>query len=244
VLFSSTEIAQFINNAFEPAWESVRPVPIVTIDFGNGTKVTRTLNGNIATYVCDAEGKVLDVMAGIYEPATFQERLDQFRLLAQYVAFRGRGRAAPNDLFQNYHVRQGAALNANKPPEVLAYNFTAGLSKAVIENPIKLIAAGEAPGPQLFGGLKPIPTPSPKGAAAEEIARWKELAEDTRLNETVRRRMVHEKLSEVGMVPPDQIVKWLYKDVLHADLDDPYLGLGETLFKNYPFAAEERNRSE
>jgi hypothetical protein len=236
-------MAQFINNAFEPAWESVRPVPIVTIDFGNGTKVTRTLHGNIATYVCDADGRVLDVMAGIYEPSTFQERLNQFQLLARYVSFRFGGRSAPEAVLKDYHDRQVAALQAGKPPEVLAPNIRAGMTKGKIENPVKLLAAGEAPGPQL-GGLKQRVTSSPKGAAAEEITRWKELAEDTRLNETMRRRMIDVKLSEVGMVPPDQIVKWLYKDVLHADLDDPYLGLGETLFKNYPFAAEDRGRSE
>jgi hypothetical protein len=28
--------------------------------------------------------------------------------------------------------------------------------------------------------------------------------------------------------------------VLHADLDDPYLGLGKSLFANYPFAAEDK----
>jgi hypothetical protein len=182
-------------------------------------------------------------MAGIYEPSTFEERLNQFRLLAQYVSFRFGARPAPETVLKDYHNRQVAALQAGKPPEVLAPNIRGEMMKGKIENPIKLIAAGEAPGSQLRG-LKQLAIPSPKGAAAEEITRWKELAEDTRLNETVRRRMVHEKLSELGMVPPDQIVKWLYKDVLHADLDDPYLGLGETLFKNYPFAAEERGRSQ
>jgi len=27
---------------------------------------------------------------------------------------------------------------------------------------------------------------------------------------------------------------------LHSDLDDPYLGLAETLFSNYPFGKESR----
>jgi hypothetical protein len=31
------------------------------------------------------------------------------------------------------------------------------------------------------------------------------------------------------------LVKWLYKEVLHLDLDDPYLGLQTTLFDGYPF---------
>src|SRR5262249_13540998 len=74
---------------------------------------------------------------------------------------------------------------------------------------------------------------------AEEIAGWKELAEDTKINETARRLQIHTQLAQRSLVTPNDIVKWLYKDVLHADLDDPYLGLGEVLFKTYPFAEED-----
>jgi hypothetical protein len=66
VLFSNKNVADFINGSFEPAWEMVRAVPIVRIDFGNGNVVTRTLNGNIATYVCTADGIALDAVPGIY----------------------------------------------------------------------------------------------------------------------------------------------------------------------------------
>jgi hypothetical protein len=41
-------------------------------------------------------------------------------------------------------------------------------------------------------------------------------------------------------VQPAAVMKRLYKDVLHADLDDPYLGLGPTLFANYAFAKEDK----
>ena len=34
MLFSSDPIAEFINTAFEPAWESLGSVPTVTVDFG------------------------------------------------------------------------------------------------------------------------------------------------------------------------------------------------------------------
>ena len=47
-------------------------------------------------------------------------------------------------------------------------------------------------------------------------------------------------MAATGPVPPKDLVRWLYKDVLHADLDDPLLGLGEVLNKNYPFADEDR----
>ena len=35
MLFSNDAVASFVNNNFEPAWECVRPVPLVHIDFGN-----------------------------------------------------------------------------------------------------------------------------------------------------------------------------------------------------------------
>ena len=85
MLFSNEKVAAFINNNFEPAWESVRPVPIVRIDFGEGAVVTRTLNGNIATSVCTRDGLVLDVLPGIYQPDAYLEQLDQFRLLFRYA---------------------------------------------------------------------------------------------------------------------------------------------------------------
>ena len=75
----------------------------------------------------------------------------------------------------------------------------------------------------------------PRVDSPQDLSNWKLLAEDTRLNESIRRRQIHEKLWQAGLVPPEKVVKWLYRDVLHADLDDPYLGLGTMLFADYPF---------
>ena len=74
MLFSSETVAKAIN-------KSVRPVPIVTIDFGNGHTITRTLHGNIATYLCNANGTVFDILPGIYEPTEYLKQLNQFTLL-------------------------------------------------------------------------------------------------------------------------------------------------------------------
>jgi hypothetical protein len=74
---------------------------------------------------------------------------------------------------------------------------------------------------------------------AEDVSRWTSLEEDTRLNEGPRRRQIHELLATTGLVRPEKVTRPIYKDVLHADLDDPYLGLGEALFTNYPFAKED-----
>jgi hypothetical protein len=78
-------------------------------------------------------------------------------------------------------------------------------------------------------------TGTPDLHSNSELANWKALIEDTRLNETDRRGQIHTMLASRKLTSPAAVTKWLYKEVLHADLDDPYLGLGPTLFASYPF---------
>ena len=52
MLFSNPAISKYIGENFLAAWESVRPVPVANIDFGNGRTLRRTLKGNVATYGC------------------------------------------------------------------------------------------------------------------------------------------------------------------------------------------------
>src|SRR4030095_8210113 len=74
--------------------------------------------------------------------------------------------------------------------------------------------------------------------AGQELSEWSMLTADTSVNETVRRRQIHEKLAHAGRVGPADIKHWLYKEVLHADLDDPYLGLQPVASAGYPFTDE------
>src|SRR5215467_2987788 len=45
-------------------WQTVRPVPKVTIDFGNGKKIERTLTGNSLHLVLDLDGRPMDALPG------------------------------------------------------------------------------------------------------------------------------------------------------------------------------------
>jgi hypothetical protein len=230
VLFSSEPIAAFINTHFEPCWESVRPVPLVTIDFGNGSKLTRTLNGNIATYVCSPDGRVLDILPGVYTPDAYLRQLEQLALLSRYAQARTSDESAQR--LKEYHQRQAALLEKNEPPA--QFIESTGVSISGVEKSIRLIVGGRS-----NRAINRVHSQQ-KVTAANSVANWKELAEDTRINETLHRRAIHAELAKLGPVPPSKITKWLYREVLHADLDDPMLGVGKLLEKNYPFAAAKR----
>ncbi|TMQ34866.1 MAG: hypothetical protein E6K70_05355 [Planctomycetota bacterium] len=239
MLFSNEQVAAFISANFEPVWQTVRPVPLVHIDFGNGIQVTRTLHGNIATSVCTADGLVLDILPGIYEPRTYLDRLQQFRLLENY-ARQARQQGNLDAVLQAYHQKQAEALGKKQNPD--RFVNVAPISKARIERGIKamLMPAAQKNGPT--AGIGPGATGAAQAlsfSSPQELAAWKALAQDTEVNETTRRTQIHELLAKAGLVRPDKILKPLYKDVLHADLDDPYLGLGSVLFAGYPFAGEE-----
>ncbi len=244
-MFSNDQVATFINRYFEPAWEMVRPVPTIRIDFGNNTVLTRTLHGNIATYVCTSAGDVLDILPGIYTPDVYVRGLDQFRLLAEYVRAGNRTPLGSRDRLQSYHEQSAAALAKNQRPPVLVN--TAGVSKALIERPLVVLVSGRGDGRVPFPERQALARANPDGKALkldspEELANWKLLAEDTKQNEAWRRRRIHEMLAAAGWVRPEQVKKRLYKEVLHSDLDDPYLGLGDVLFSHYPFAREDQGR--
>jgi hypothetical protein len=263
VLFSQDRVAKFINAHFEPTWESVRPVPLVRIDFGNGTVLTRTLHGNILTSVCTPEGQVLDALPGIYTPDAYLDRLEQLRLLAGYTRLQAPAKRPA--FVRAYHLRQVAALKKGKPPEVFVAQplRMAFRSKSRIELPLeKVLQAGVAPRPVAQAARKgaaqllarvpksayisksaiEVPVEKVVTMSREDLAFWVALEEDTRLNEGPRRRQIHAMLGTAGLARPAKVTRPIYKEVLHADLDDPYLGLGKALFGTYPFAEEDKGK--
>src|SRR5437763_15826444 len=55
----------------------VRPVPQVTIDFGDGRKLKRTLGGNTVIEICLPDGRVVDAFPGLYTPEDFLSEAGQ-----------------------------------------------------------------------------------------------------------------------------------------------------------------------
>ena len=84
-LYANQDIAEILRERFVLHWASVRPVPKVTIDFGDGRKVERTVTGNSAHYILSTEGTPLDVLPGLYSPTEFKSWLQRAEeLVASY----------------------------------------------------------------------------------------------------------------------------------------------------------------
>jgi hypothetical protein len=76
-LYANADVSKLLRERFVLHWKSVRPVPRVTIDFGDGRKLERTLTGNSIHYVLAADGQIIDALPGLYGPAAFLQHLNQ-----------------------------------------------------------------------------------------------------------------------------------------------------------------------
>lgn len=91
VLYANTDVSKYLSEHFILHWKSVRPAPRVTIDFGDGRKLERTLTGNSIHYVLDRNGLPVDALPGLYGPAAFVRGLGQAETIARQLATKNAG---------------------------------------------------------------------------------------------------------------------------------------------------------
>src|SRR5262249_39657578 len=100
-LYANHEIGDYLREHFILHWQTVRPVPHVTIDFGDGRKLERTLTGNSIHWAVDCGVSPVDARPGLYgRLASLRDlklteagmqataRLDDGRPNASFVAYR------------------------------------------------------------------------------------------------------------------------------------------------------------
>jgi hypothetical protein len=102
VLYANREVSTVLRERFILHWKSVRPAPRVTIDFGDGRKLERTLTGNSIHYVLSPAGQTIDALPGLYGPQGFLRGLAQ----AEDLLKRSKGLSDGEqlDLFYRYHT--------------------------------------------------------------------------------------------------------------------------------------------
>jgi hypothetical protein len=156
-LYPNADVAKLLQEKFILHWQSERPAPKVTIDFGDGRTLERTLTGNSIHYVLAADGRPLDALPGLYSPQAFAAQLQQ--ILALHQQFQQRPLPEQTSLLQTYHRNRlnqlqskwakqlnqtgiavpprllARAVNPNAPVDAVTAGQLA-MTKAVIENPV------------------------------------------------------------------------------------------------------------
>ncbi len=156
-LYPNAEISQELRDKFILHWQTVRPVPKIIIDFGDGRKLERTITGNSIHYILDSSGRPIDAIPGLYGPKAFLKQLQQGEVIAKNLSNQNGDKY--NLLLQQYHLRRlddiqnqwrtdlsklgiqsppplgERANNSTSPPNARLAGSLA-VSKAVVERPI------------------------------------------------------------------------------------------------------------
>lgn len=147
----------------------------------------------------------------------------------------------------NGSIRQFTAAKMQEHQKAKRYgpqpNWLAAMDEVELQKRIKKVMesntklSDEGPAKEvLFGGKKnarSVPMTSDQRLA--ELRKL--LSEDSRSSQSSRWR-IHKLLSEQPFLTPADMTPWLYREVLHADLEDPYLGLQAVLLGKYPYGEE------
>jgi hypothetical protein len=240
VTLSNPEVIQFLSNEVVPYWESVGPVPKVTIELGDGRIIRRTLGGNVVTYLLSSSGDVYDAFPGVYTP---QDYLAEIHKTLEAIK--------NNSDILSWHKQELASLAKSEEMRIT-------LSKAVVESPL-LNALGKgrtsqrvakdsatafqdytarlqdiskqaATVPELrLNVLRNLQSNDPAdiGRSAVEI--------DSANNLKLIRPAVHLLFSSYKKLPTvEQCRDQVYEDILHVPIHDPYLGLADVIVPGSP----------
>src|SRR5439155_21023685 len=77
VLYPNADISKYLRENYILHWKSVRPAPRITIDFGDGRKIERTITDNSIHYILDENGNVIHALRGLYSPVAFLKYIRQ-----------------------------------------------------------------------------------------------------------------------------------------------------------------------
>lgn len=248
-LYANAEVSAYLRDHFVLHWQSVRPVPRITIDYGDGRVIESTITGNSIHYVLSPDGVVVDALPGLYGPGVFLEALKSAEASAN--ATRDPAVAPASETPE---ITPFTALSVNDgrfervPEEMAQKAMRATFSKAFVEMPvlqavlgldahpvemtIPLSAAGYADRCRLDArSISLIRTQmgdADEGAVSRTIAEFeRSMAADTANNEEVIRpailAMVEDDPSLRGDLP--RLNERVYAEVFLTPSSDPWLGL-------------------
>ena len=109
-LYANRKVADYLRSHFILHWESERPVPRVTIDFGDGRTMQTTVTGNSIHYILTADAQPVDALPGLYSPAAFLDGLQ--RAESGYRSLAGKQGQQFDVALRDYHEQRRATLES------------------------------------------------------------------------------------------------------------------------------------
>lgn len=258
LLYPNAEISKYLREHYVLHWETVRPVPIVTIDFGDGRTMKRTLTGNSAHYVLDARGRLVDCLPGLFGPQVFLELLKKAepvalacnQLPSDEQASSAIGQFHSDELFALHREWEADMQKLGRPgtpiPSLPPYELAAKMKLDPVDEKLWADLAtyygeqsrldqnskaliGRAPLPAVPAGFLAV---SKSKIETPFLAMVRELqssvALDTVRNKYQLRSLVHQQLRRV--LPLADYTAIVYRDLFLSPLDDPWYGLESGAF--------------
>jgi hypothetical protein len=221
VLYADASVARVLRDRFVLHWKSVRPAPRLTVDFGDGRRLERTLTGNSVHYVLAPDGRPVDALPGLLSPGAFLAGLDRAEAMAQAWA-------------QGPATRREAALRAAHRAELLrlqsrlaAETASLGLVPAALAGPSDPSAPRVANADRLavtksvvelplVAGMTARPDRAPQGDAPWRAIGVRHLNE-ARLSDSARRLVGREAGDAAGAVR--RLEERIAEDTARNELD-------------------------
>ncbi len=236
-LYPDPEIAALLRNTFVLHWQSVREVPIVTVDFGNGRKLRQPIIGNSVHLVLTEQGRVFDALPGLVSPREFVNWLNSVSKLHQNI--QQLDPASYQHTIQRWHRQRAERRRSESPLTIQANQSVKDL------NPLdpRWTAAATATNVSLDSRAhKLLDLQRPKAAEAMRIAPLKMAVEVPllRMVEAIEPKIAHDSFFNLYGLQPKlddwytqnsdtgdyhQMTNRIYEELFLMPLSDPWLGL-------------------
>ncbi|MCC6624204.1 MAG: hypothetical protein IT385_23335 [Deltaproteobacteria bacterium] len=245
LLYPDAAVRAALHDRFVLHWESVRKAPKITIDFGDGRVLTRTVTGNSLHYLLDGQGRVVDALPGLVGPEAFVAWLDRvspFAISAGRLDDRAfaKARAGQHGTWKADGLARWrdalAAIGVDVPNDADALRAATteeALGRLAARRPTALRIAPEHVG--FFDRIFPTaeeaaPLAITKAAVERPMLPWLRnlrgiIARDEIHNETVLHTAIHDLFDADASLVPEPITRRIYAGVFLTPLDDPFMGL-------------------
>jgi hypothetical protein len=243
-LYADPQVAAVMRDRFILHWSSERDVPIITINFGDGRVLQRTVTGNSAHYVLDQHARVIDVIPGLYSPKFFIEQLQAALREPSHVVHLStaqsldrrwsrmmtEARVTPSPLPRGLAAASVAVRIAPSKAMVEAPMLPSSVLEALLNEDMweKLVAS--APAVRLSSqSIALIRAENPRldeAAFRALIDRFsRSIIRDTIQNEYRLHPQIHRFLGENNRPDFATMNNWVYSELFATPAGDPWLGL-------------------